>query len=105
MMNKYKKKNKKAVNELAYQILHAYYVDYAPESATNNDGSLNSDKAYFNGMIDGLTFALTLLDKKSVPMLPSALHNDAFELVFEPDNDGKLFTTPEVIDSEELQLR
>lgn len=87
MSKKSKKKLKKAAEELAQQILHIYWECYEPEPMRDRDGNLNSDKSYYNGMIDGFTFALTLIDKKAIPLLPQAIVTEPYELVYEEDND------------------
>lgn len=90
-MPKAKRKIRKACKELARQIERTYYDDYVDETQP-------LDKSYFNGWIDGAQFALNLLDKKAVPLLPSVIETPAYSLQREDDNDGELFTTPEVIE-------
>lgn len=86
-MSKSKRKMRKAIKELAYQIERTYYEDYVDETK-------ELDKSFFNGWIDGAQFALTLLDKKAVPLLPSVMETPAYKFVREEETaDGELFTT------------
>lgn len=105
--SKAKKRLKKAKNELTAQIFQIYFEEVANARITLDDGSINSDYTYYSGMIDGFTFALGLLDKNDVPLLPmkediQTITIYPFELSYEDDNDGTLFTSPENIEEEVL---
>lgn len=105
--SKAKKVLKRAKNELTAQIFQIYFEEVANARITLDDGSVNSDYTYYSGMIDGFTFALDLISKDVVPLLPTkediqTITIYPFEFSSEDDNDGTLFTTPENIEEEVL---
>lgn len=104
MSKKHKKLLKKAIKELARQSEVQYYEYYLPETDPH-------DKSYFNGLVDGINFALALLDKRAVPapQLISTFDGEyegkPYTLVIDEewiDNNGNKFTVERIQGSQSL---